>query len=86
MQSNLSSSSHHFPSEGAWSAPPLGFLKVNCGAAFDPHSGQFTAACVVRDEIREIVKGSSISFLSGSASIAEVIAVRLDVLLTINEG
>ncbi|KAL4312016.1 hypothetical protein GQ457_01G003630 [Hibiscus cannabinus] len=86
MQSNSSSSSHSFPSEGAWSAPPLGFLKVNCDAAFDPHSGRASTACVVRDGTGEIVKGSSISFLSGSASIAEAIAVRHGVLLAINEG
>ncbi|KAL4282690.1 hypothetical protein GQ457_16G028210 [Hibiscus cannabinus] len=48
MQSNFSSSSHPFPTEGAWSAPPLGFLKVNCDAAFDPHSGRATAAYVIR--------------------------------------
>ncbi|KAK8659992.1 hypothetical protein V6N13_050928 [Hibiscus sabdariffa] len=80
MQSNFSSSSHPFPSEGAWLAPPPGFLKVNCDTVFVLHSDRVTAACV------EIVKGSSISFFSGSASIAEAIAVRHDVLLAINEG
>ncbi|KAL4383031.1 hypothetical protein GQ457_15G002040 [Hibiscus cannabinus] len=69
-----------------WTPPPPGFLKINCGAAFEALSGRAVAACVVRDEYGKIIKGETLSFISRSASIAEAIAVRLGVLLAINEG
>ncbi|KAL4379926.1 hypothetical protein GQ457_02G020200 [Hibiscus cannabinus] len=69
-----------------WTPPPPGFLKINCDAAFEVHSGRAVAACVVRDEYGRIIKGETLSFLSRSASIAEAIAVRKGVLLAINEG
>ncbi|KAL4383308.1 hypothetical protein GQ457_15G001960 [Hibiscus cannabinus] len=81
-----SSSSHPIPSNGSWSAPPHGFFKVNCDGAFDPHSCRAAAACVVRDCSKEIIKGSTFSFFSRSAFIAEAIVVRQGVFMAINEG
>ncbi|KAK8539043.1 hypothetical protein V6N13_135809 [Hibiscus sabdariffa] len=70
----------------SWTAPPLGFLKINCDAALDRHNGTAAVACVVQDESGRIIKGETCSFPSWSISVAEAIAVRKGVLLAIDEA
>ncbi|KAK8615937.1 hypothetical protein V6N13_017507 [Hibiscus sabdariffa] len=70
----------------SWTAPPAGFLNINCDAALDQHNGAATVACVVRDDSGRIIKGETCLFPSWSISVAEAIAVRKGVLLAIEEA
>ncbi|WCJ34268.1 hypothetical protein M5689_015586 [Euphorbia peplus] len=57
---SIDSTPHHHCSEIAplpitWIPPPLGSLKLNCDAAFNPNSGKYGAGFILRNEVGGIV-------------------------------
>ncbi|KAJ1376996.1 Ribonuclease H-like superfamily [Sesbania bispinosa] len=72
------------PSTSFWRPPPIGLMKINVDAAWDPVQKTGASAVVIRDSLGSLLAGSTSPIRASSPQMAEALAAREGIVLAMN--